>query len=269
MQKKEDISSGGGPGVSSYIGRHAELYDLFYADKQYSKEADFIHKCLQHYSKKMPKSVLELACGTGSHAFSLEKLGYQIFAIDNSHDMLECAKRKAYQHSSKITFYEQDMQKFQIPDEKFDSAICLFDSIGYVLTNTAIEQVFSHVHLHLKENGLFVFEFWHSAAMVKKYDPLRVRRYKYHNKEIIRISETELDYTKNVAHVKYTILESNNNGDYKKIEETQNNRFFSISEMTLFLKNQNFEPIKFFDGYTYNETITDDTWHIVAIVRRK
>src|SRR5262252_9714364 len=81
--------------MSSYIGRHAELYDVFYADKPYEAEAVFVHQLIQQNSLTGSRSLLELACGTGSHAFVLERLGYQIEAIDYSADMIAVAQRKA------------------------------------------------------------------------------------------------------------------------------------------------------------------------------
>jgi len=55
---------------SSYVGRRAELYDLFYTDKPCYEEAAFIHNCLQTYGHGV-NNILELACGTGTHAFTL------------------------------------------------------------------------------------------------------------------------------------------------------------------------------------------------------
>ena len=69
--------------MSSYAGRHAELYDLFYADKPYAEEAAFVHRCLKKFGASSTREVLELACGTGRHAFELEKHGYRITAIDH------------------------------------------------------------------------------------------------------------------------------------------------------------------------------------------
>ena len=72
---------------SSYIGRHAALYDLFYAEKNYGDESAFIHRCIQNYQPGAQK-MLELACGTGTHSLLLEKLGYNVIATDYSPDML-------------------------------------------------------------------------------------------------------------------------------------------------------------------------------------
>src|SRR5262245_47239256 len=96
---------------SSYIGRHAELYDLFYAEKPYAQEAGFIADCIKKFgSSKQTPHVLELACGTGNHAFEFEKLGYKILATDYSSDMLAQANKKALQTSITVEFRQQDMR---------------------------------------------------------------------------------------------------------------------------------------------------------------
>ncbi|HSS98073.1 MAG TPA: hypothetical protein VLK33_13625, partial [Terriglobales bacterium] len=74
--------------MSSYLGKHAEYYDTIYADKPYAQEAAVVHACMQNHSRGKTERLLELACGTGRHAFELEKLGYQIVATDYSKDLL-------------------------------------------------------------------------------------------------------------------------------------------------------------------------------------
>ena len=58
----------------------------------------------------------------------------------------------------------------------YDVMICLFDSIGYVVSNSGLLRVFQGVHRNLRPKGLFIFEFWHAAAMLTSYSPLRVRK---------------------------------------------------------------------------------------------
>jgi len=255
--------------MTSYVGKHAGFYDFFYADKCYKSEAAFIHQCLQEFGKHTPNKILELACGTGSHVFEFEKFGYQIIATDYSEDMLKCAKHKGKLSSSSVIFQIQDMRDLNVLERPFDAVICLFDSIGYVVTNDALKKVLQNVHNHLAEDGLFIFEFWHAAAMLKLYDPVRIRKWKTSDSEIIRLSETTIDISRQVGSVKYTILDLKKNGEYYKIEETQENRFFLVQEMDMYLKQNNFEPLQYFAGFNNGEQITTETWHIVAVARRK
>jgi SAM-dependent methyltransferase len=255
--------------VSSYIGRHAELYDLFYAAKPYVDEAAFVHRCLQHYSTTPPLYLLELACGTGSHAIALEALGYKVVATDYSKDMLEIARFKAAQASSKVDFRCQDMRTLDLPQRPFDAAVCLFDSIGYVATNDALRQVICNVRDHLRSDGLFIFEFWHAGAMLKNFDPVRVRRWITARGEVLRISETALDVPQQLAHVAYSVYELNKDGTFAKFTETQTNRYFLVQEMRALLQANGFLPLKWFAGFSDDEKITEETWHIVAVARRQ
>jgi SAM-dependent methyltransferase len=254
--------------LSSYIGRHAELYDLFYSDKPYADETRFIHSLLQKYHNNPVNRILELACGTGSHAIILNKLGYEIVATDYSEDMLKSARLKAEKNNVDIDFQLQDMRGLPEYQPHFDAAICLFDSIGYAATNDAILDVLNGVHRNLNDDGLFIIEFWHAGAMLSKYDPLRVRSWVIPDGEVIRISRTTLDCAKQLAFVKYQIYEHNNNGTYSYIHEEQVNRYFLLQEMSMLLKCSHFNPIKWFSGYSENESITDDTWHVVVVAQR-
>jgi len=255
--------------VISYRGRHAALYDLFYEDKPYSSECSFIHQKIQELSSYPAKKLLELACGTGSHAFIFEKLGYDLVAMDNSEDMLSVARAKASSARSSVKFYRQDMCTIDLKEELFDATICLFDSIGYVQTNEAIGQAFEGVYRHLKEDGLFIFEFWHAAAMLRHYDPLRVRRWKLADKDILRITETKLECQKQLAHVSYDIYEFLKDGTYVNMKEIHINRYFLLQEMEMLLDMNGFTSLRYFSGYANENIINENTWHVVAVARKK
>lgn len=255
--------------MSSYIGRHAELYNLFYSEKDYAKEAAFVHQCLQEYRVPPARKILELACGTGSHAFELEKFGYEIIATDYSEDMLQIAQERGKKKSSSVEFILQDMKSLEVSERPFDAVICLFDSIGYVVTNEALKQVFKGVHRHLRKGGLFIFEFWHAAPMLKSYDPLRIRTWNTKFGQVIRISETTLDCVHQTAKVKYTVIEQEQNNTCTTFEELHENRFFLVQEMKMWLSENDFEPVKFFAGFNANKKIKENTWHIIAVAIRK
>jgi SAM-dependent methyltransferase len=254
--------------MSSYVGRHAELYDIFYADKPYEEEAAFVHQCLNQYGGGEMGRLLELACGTGSHAMALEKFGYEIIATDYSEDVLARARQKAVKAGSSVDFRWQDMRALDVAERPFDAVVCLFDSIGYVETNEAIMQVLKGVHRHLRKDGMFIFEFWHAAAMLHSYDPVRVRRWSTPDGELIRIADTELDVANQTASVTYTIHELHSDGTYRSLKETQTNRYFLVQEMAGWLSLCGFVPLKWFAGFSENENIDVKTWHVLAMARR-
>ncbi len=254
--------------MNSYGGRYAELYDIFYKDKPYAEEAAFVHYCLQEFGKRPTCSVLELACGTGSHAIELEKLGYEIAATDYSNSMLAVALQKAGRLSSQVEFYNQDMRSLNLKKGPFDAAICLFDSIGHVVTNEALTQTLQGIHHHLHADGLLVFEFWNAGAILRHYEPVRVRRWITEKGEVLRISETTLDHSRQACEVSYSIFELNNDGAYSQLKETQVVRYFLVQEMAAILEGNGFVPIKWFAGFSTCENITENIWHIVAVARK-
>lgn len=254
--------------MSVCYGKYASVYDILYADKPYHLEAQFIDDCLCRYGDGPVTTILELASGTGSHALELEKKGYTIIATDNSEEMITYAKQKASSVKSGIDFRVQDMRSIKIPEHAFDAIICLFDSIGYITSNDDLNKTFRGIFNHLKKNGLFVFEFWHAAAMLRHYDPVRTKYLKTDLGNILRISETELDYASQTASVHYTIYELMNKGTFTRYDETHRSRFFLTQEMAIFLSSNGLIPIKFFDGFSFNERITDNTWHIICVAQK-
>ena len=113
--------------MSSYIGRHAELYDLFYADKEYAREAAFVDHCLRANGGSGQGRLLELACGTGRHAVEFDRLGYDVVATDYSEDMLAQARIRSQVEGSPISFQQFDMRELNLGQQRFDTAVCMFD----------------------------------------------------------------------------------------------------------------------------------------------
>jgi SAM-dependent methyltransferase len=254
--------------MSSYVGKHAEYYDTIYTEKPYTQEAAFVHTCLQKYGRGKIMRLLELACGTGRHALELEKLGYKIVATDYSPDLLAVAIGRANELKSKVDFRLQDMREISLVDAPFDAAYCLFDSIGYVQSNEGVQKVLANVYRHLRPDGLFVFEFWHAAAMVRSYELHREREWKTAEGKLKRVATTRLDIARQLAEVNYEFEHTDLNGYIEHFQETQVNRYFLIQEMSLFLEIANLEPLDWLTAYVAEKPISEDTWHILAIARR-
>jgi SAM-dependent methyltransferase len=254
--------------MSSYVGRYAELYNLFYADKPYAQEAAFVHECLRELGLSPTREILELACGTGSHAFQLEKYGYHITATDYSQDMLQVARRRASEAGSNVLFLQSDLREIRVPATDYDAVVCFFDSIGYLKTNEALTQALAGIRRRLRPHGIFIFEFWHAPAMLSQYSPLRIGRYTSPLGEIIRISETTLDVENRLANVDYTVYELKNDGTYSTFREAHANRYFHVEEMRNLISIADMEVLKFFAGFQENESLDDKTWHVVAVVRK-
>jgi len=84
----------------------------------------------------------------------------------------------------------------------------------------------------------------------------------------VRISETEFDPARQLAKVTYTIYELPNDGTHTSLRGTQTNRFFLVQEIAGWLSSCGFSPTKWFAGFSPDENITDQTWHVFAVARK-
>jgi SAM-dependent methyltransferase len=253
--------------TTPYGDGFAQRYDLFHRDKPYAAEIAFLDRRFGELDVARSGRVLELACGTGGHAIGLARLGYALTATDRSAAMLELARAKARVENVEIAFAQSDMREPPPSAERYDAVICLFDSIGYVQTDAAVCAVIDAVGRPLRDGGLLVLEYWHAPAMLNGFDPLRVRRFQDGDATVLRISETELEPERSLAHVTYNVYELAAGGTYAHLEERHTNRYFEIGEMARMVEDRGFQALAVHDGY--NDAAADDaTWHVLAFWRK-
>ena len=183
--------------------------------------------------------------------------------------MLQIARANAASAGAATKFLCGDMKTIELERASVDAVVCLFDSIGYVQTNEALARVFQGIHRVLARDGILILEFWHAAAMLRSHEPTRVRRWSTPGGDILRISETELDCERQLAHVTYEVFEHHQDSSYTKFAETQTNRYFLVQEMAHWLTSGGLKPLAMFDGYSFEESISLDTWHVTAVARRE
>ena len=254
--------------TAPYATGYADLYDLFYADKPYAEEVTFLQELFREHGVGEVGRILELACGTGEHAVRLAAAGYRVTATDGSAAMVALAREKAERRGASVDLAVCDMRCPPQSSEPFDAAICLFDSIGYVQTDEAVAAVVCAVGEQLRAGGLFVFEFWHAPAMVRGFDPVRVRRFLRDGSTLFRISETELEAARSLAHVTYNVYDLRADGTYDHVAERHTNRYFTVAEFEPMARANGFAPIAAFDGFR-RAPATDESWHVVAVWQKR
>jgi ubiquinone/menaquinone biosynthesis C-methylase UbiE len=136
----------------------AQFYDAVMDDVDYEAWADFIDEVIHQHHPEAQR-LLELACGTGSTALSLDELGqYSILATDLSEPMLDVARRKNAGMLCNVDFKKVDFTDIQL-DETFDIVYCLFDSVNYIQDPEQLQDLFAGVAKVLRPNGYFIFDF--------------------------------------------------------------------------------------------------------------
>ena len=135
----------------------AACYDELTYDIPYEKILTFFERlCAREHVQ--PRSVLDLACGTGSLSLLLARRGYRVIGADLSSDMLAEAEQKAQALPENRPFFIcQPMQRLRLA-QPVDAVICALDSLNYVTKPADCRKTFRRVYDALTPGGLFVFD---------------------------------------------------------------------------------------------------------------
>lgn len=133
----------------------ALVYDQLTENVNYAKRAEYFSKVFESFGKS-PKTLLDLACGTGSLSIALADLGYNVIATDGSIEMLTVASSKLEDRQN-IHLLNQPMEDTDI-GTKVDGVICALDSINHLSGIDSLAAVFRRLSLCLNNGGLFIFD---------------------------------------------------------------------------------------------------------------
>ena len=236
-------------------------YDLFYEDKDYAKEADYISKKLKE-NNVCGKSLLELGCGTGRHALNLTKLGYEIVGIEQSQSMIDSSKE-----IKNFKCIQGDIRNIKL-NKKFDSIISLFHVISYQITNQSLDAVFKTAYDHLNRSGIFLFDVWYAPAVIHLMPNIRVKKISNGSNTITRIAEPEMILNKNQVNVKYTFYDMNNSSEKLRVtEETHQMRFFSVPEIEYVANRIGFQVLNV-EEFLTSKKPSLETWGVCFILKK-
>ena len=142
--------------MSAY-GSLAASYDRLTSDVPYAEILAFVQTLLTERGVA-PRSVLDLACGTGTMSLLLAQSGYQVIGADMSEEMLTVAYDKASALPDNRPFFVcQRMERLCLPDP-VDWVLCCLDSINYLTDPAACQETFRRVYRSLCPGGVFIFD---------------------------------------------------------------------------------------------------------------
>lgn len=253
--------------MSTFGDLYSKYYDLLYRDKNYQGEADYIHRLIQKYHTST-KEILELGCGTGRHAELLSEKGYFIHGVDRSEEMVQKAKRRCVGREDKLTFDCADIMSLQL-GKKFDVVISLFHVMSYQVTNEALRCAFETASIHLKIQGIFIFDFWYGPAVLTDKPSVRIKRIKGEDLEVLRIAEPTIQENENSVDVNYhIIIKDLENGTIQEKHEQHRMRYLFLPEIRMYLKVSGFELVDAIEWLTDDKPLGLNSWNGVVIARK-
>lgn len=254
----------------SVFSAYSAYYDLLYQDKDYAGEAAYVAHLINRIAPQA-KSLLELGCGTGAHAAFLAGQGWQVHGIDLSETMLaEAESRRAGLPAEVATllFFEQgDVRDYRHVDT-FDAVASLFHVASYQTENRDLDGLIATAAAHLREGGVFVFDFWYGPAVLTDRPYVRVKRMEDDHIRVLRIAEPVLQPNLNLVDVHYQILLTNRvTGVVDELTETHRMRYLFLPELGLLFEKNGFT------SWTAKEWMKDrapglDTWNVCVVATK-
>ena len=134
----------------------AMSYDRLTNDVDYAATVDFYMQILQREGL-VPRTAVDLACGTGSVAILLAEMSMQVVGVDMSEEMLCQANQKAQELENPPIFVCQQLQQLQLP-RGVDLAVCALDSLDYITDPEDCLEAIRRVYRVLNPGGCFIFD---------------------------------------------------------------------------------------------------------------
>jgi SAM-dependent methyltransferase len=246
----------------SFSKEYADVYDSLYQEKDYGKECDYIEALLHGYHCR-PNTILDLGCGTGSHALILAGRGYEVTGVDRSGAMLEIARKRAAAAGLKIAFREGDMTSLSL-HEKYDAVVSLFSVMGFHTTDDALAAALRTVRNALVPGGMFVFDCWNGYAVMQDRPAACLKEVAAGDgARILRLSLPEIDIMNQVVHVKMRLWHIRGN-EFTETSESQSVRFFYPREIRTFLVAAGFRHIDIYPFLSLDGALTTKDWSMIV-----
>lgn len=227
----------------------ADIYDIVMSDVDYETWADYLDEIILMH-QPTARSILELACGTGTIALSLEELDcYKITATDGSPDMIRIARKKAAKANSEIDFKTMNFLNLSF-EESFDVIYMVFDSLNYLHTKDEIIRLHEEVKNLLTPGGIFVYDFTtprNSRKAIRFLD----NESKNINAEYRYYRESSFNAKERIHTNRFHIekLDETTGDIIQKFEEQHQQKIYTLEEIKSIIKETDFEIIQAYDGF--------------------
>ncbi len=161
--------------TQTFYDNMASQYDKLFFDWQAStrEQAEILDKIFSERGFDRASRVLDCACGIGTQAIGLARLGYRVTGSDISDAELAEAAGRAAENGVELRLAHADFcalsETFM---ESFDIVINMDNALPHMLTGEALEKAVRSIVGQLRSGGLFV-------ASIRDYDSLLESRPPY------------------------------------------------------------------------------------------
>ena len=215
----------------------AASYDRLTNDVDYAGWVDFAQAILDREGLR-PKTVADLACGTGSATKILVERGYRVTAVDLSEDMLTEAMDKCADLENLPAFVHQNLAELRLP-RAVDMAVCFLDSLDYILDPNDCAAAIRQTYRALNPGGIFIFD----VNTPEKLRAMDGQVFLDEDDDVYCVWRGEFDEDTNICSYGMDLFQREGEIWHRSFEEHQEYAY-SIEQLKTYLKNAGFTQIK-------------------------
>ena len=214
----------------------AASYDRLTNDVDYESWVDFAQAILKREGLQ-PRTVADLACGTGSATRILARRGYRVTAGDLSEEMLTEAMDECSDLENIPTFAHQNLARLHLP-RAVDMAVCFLDSLDYILDPADCEAAIRRTYRALNPGGIFIFD----VNTPEKLRAMDGQVFLDEDDDVYCVWRREFDEETNICSYGMDLFQREGEKWIRSFEEHQEYAY-SIEQLTRYLKSAGFTRI--------------------------
>ena len=250
----------------------AQVYDQMMDDMPYDEWLSFTHDIIKTNNGHHPITIVDLGCGTGRIAIALAQSGHHVTGIDLSDKMLERARQaerlsnEANKHEVSVTpihWLQQNMVVWETAKQP-DLVISYCDSINYLLNEDEILALFYRTYDNLKPGGLFVFD-CHPISRFEQY--AQEQPFAYDDGEFSYIWFSQYDDEDAIIEHELTIYAKEEDGRFRRIDETHVQRAYSVKWLEQALMEVGFSSVNIYADFKF-EHATEEASRLFFVVKK-
>lgn len=235
---------------------NSENYIKVYSHRDETEAVKLVELITKSLLLQQGSSVLDMACGSGRHAITFAKMGFNVTAVDSSELLISEAKKNALQTRVKIDFVLSDILEFET-SKRFDLIVNLFTSIGYFENDEQNFYVIKKAYDLLNQGGYFILDYFNKDYLLKNLIPTTI------------FSENGFRITQNRSIEGSRIIKKitiENNGSAEEFYESV--RLYSYEEILVYIKKAGFAAIKQYGDYFANNYERETSSRLIIFAKK-